>query len=100
MLAHENPFRTERVLRIRYRLAESELQSLLRQWESYGKRGAIVGPEGSGKTTLLEDLEIRLQAMGRRTQWLQFRRSERAGHMLQVNSLRSPLSERDVVLID
>jgi energy-coupling factor transporter ATP-binding protein EcfA2 len=100
MLARENPFRIERVLRIRYQLAETDLQLLLRRWEAHGQRGALVGPEGSGKTTLLEDLAIRLQTTGSRIQWLRFRRPERAGQLLQVNSLRYPLTDRDVILID
>jgi hypothetical protein len=64
MRACDNPFRTGRVLSIRYRLLEGTWDGLLSRLAAYDHRAAIVGPEGSGKTTLLEDLAPRLQARG------------------------------------
>lgn len=63
MRARDNPFRSERVLEVRYRPAGS-WEALLAKLESLGRRAAIVGPKGSGKTTLLEDLAPRLRAAG------------------------------------
>jgi hypothetical protein len=64
MRARDNPFTTDRVLRIRYRLPEADWVDLLARLERHRYRGAIVGPHGTGKTTLLEDLEDRLRARG------------------------------------
>jgi hypothetical protein len=64
MRARDNPFRTECVLRVRYRLASGTWDGLLDRLDALGRRAAIVGPQGSGKTTLLEDLAPRLRARG------------------------------------
>ena len=64
MRARDNPFRTDRVLSVRYRLAEGTLCGLLDRFEAMGRRAAIVGPKGHGKTTLLEDLAPRLRDRG------------------------------------
>lgn len=64
MRARDNPFATERVLRIRYRLPDGDWPGLLARLERQRYRGAIVGPHGSGKTTLLEDIEEQLRARG------------------------------------
>jgi hypothetical protein len=60
MKPRENPFRTERVLTLRYRFTEDDWTRFLARLRASDYRGAIVGPEGSGKTTLLEDLGRRL----------------------------------------
>lgn len=65
MIARENPFRTDRVLAVRYRLPGGP-GVLLDRFEAMGRRGALVGPQGSGKTTLLEDLAPALRARGHR----------------------------------
>jgi len=62
--ARDNPFRTEQVLRVRYRLPSGTWEDLLDRLDALGRRAAIVGPQGSGKTTLLEDLAPRLRARG------------------------------------
>ncbi len=62
--ARENPFRTCRVLELRYRLDPGGWDRLLERFERLGCRAALVGPEGSGKTTLLEDLGVRLERRG------------------------------------
>jgi len=64
MRARDNPFRTDRVLELRYRLLEGTWDGLLARLGSLRYRAAIVGPKGSGKTTLLEDLAPRLRALG------------------------------------
>lgn len=65
MRARDNPFASERVLEIRYRLPDGwTWESLLDRLAALGWRAAIVGPHGRGKTTLLEDLAPRLEARG------------------------------------
>ena len=64
MRARDNPFSTDRVLRVRYRPQGWTWEQLLARLEASSYRGAIVGPEGRGKTTLLEDLSERLARQG------------------------------------
>ena len=64
MRARDNPFRTDRVLAVRYRLDQGTFDGLLDRLDALGRRAAIVGPKGSGKTTLLEDLAPRLRDRG------------------------------------
>jgi hypothetical protein len=70
MNARDNPFTTERVLRIRYTLPDGGWPALLARLDAHGYRGAIVGPHGAGKTTLLEDVQGQLEARGVPTLWL------------------------------
>jgi hypothetical protein len=62
--ARDNPFRSERVLQVRYRLAGITWTELLGRCAALNYRAALIGPHGSGKTTLLEDLEPRLREQG------------------------------------
>jgi len=64
MIARENPFRSERVLAVRYRLPEAGRAALLDRFEALGRRAALVGPQGAGKTTLLEDLASVIRRRG------------------------------------
>jgi hypothetical protein len=70
MRARDNPFNTERVLRIRYELPHGDWDGLLARLDALNYRAAIVGPHGAGKTTLLEDLQERLHARSIPTVWL------------------------------
>lgn len=70
MIARENPFRTDRVLAVRYRLTGRERATLLDRFEAMGRRGALVGPQGAGKTTLLEDLAPAIRARGHGVRWV------------------------------
>ena len=63
MRARDNPFRSERVLSLRYRLG-GNWDALMERFDRLGRRAAIVGPHGSGKTTLLEDLAPRFREAG------------------------------------
>lgn len=58
--AATNPFRTERLEALRFRLDEAGWRRLLDHGGRLGWRCALVGPEGTGKTTLLLELERRL----------------------------------------
>jgi hypothetical protein len=65
LTARENPFSTDRVLRVRYRFSADDWAQLRATLVRHHGRGALVGAKGSGKTTLLEDLAIRLRHEGR-----------------------------------
>jgi len=58
MKPRENPFRSECVEGLRYRVSgvapEALMPMLLERFAGLGLRGALVGPKGHGKTTLLE----------------------------------------------
>jgi len=62
--AKDNPFATQRVLRIRYRPQTCTWDELGARLESMHYRAAIVGTDGTGKTTLIEDLHHRLTRQG------------------------------------
>lgn len=100
MKARDNPFATDRVHRIRYRLAEQEWTALERKLCESSRRGAIVGPEGSGKTTLLEDIAARLQRDGWRAKWLRLTRERPRFAPAELKRFFAELSRRDVILFD
>jgi hypothetical protein len=62
--ASVNPFRSECVERLRYRLDDTGWNALLDRLAALDHRAALVGPCGSGKTTLLEELRDRFAARG------------------------------------
>ncbi|GAB4181567.1 MAG: hypothetical protein Fur0032_22730 [Terrimicrobiaceae bacterium] len=64
MKAHENPFRSECIERLPYRFPGFSWRSLEDRLDSFGGRGAIVGPRGHGKTTLLLEWMARRKARG------------------------------------
>jgi len=67
MKARDNPFSSDRILGIRYRLQDLTWEQLWLRLADMDYRGALVGPQGSGKTTLLEDLASALGERGFRT---------------------------------
>ena len=69
MKAHENPFRSSVVERIRYALAPDDLDQLARKALTL-RCCCLLGPHGTGKTTLLEDLEPIFKKRGRSSHWL------------------------------
>ncbi len=96
ILARQNPFSTDRVLRQRYALDHKGWESLLRRLKQNDHRGALVGPHGSGKTTLLEDLATRLSAVGWR---VDLRRLSAEFPHLKSSDLR-PRKANEFVLLD
>lgn len=100
MRARDNPFRTERVLEVRYRLPRGSWDDLLARLESMGRRAAIVGPQGSGKTTLLEDLAPRLRARGYGVRELRLDTERPRFEPEFLDRFFASLQERDVLLFD
>lgn len=92
MKARDNPFGSDRLLRVRYRLAGLTWDGLMQRLASMRYRGALVGPEGSGKTTLLEELAPRLQDLGFRVEMLWARDGRGA--------VAAPIGSRRILLLD
>lgn len=100
MRARDNPFRTDRVLAVRYRLASGTLDGLLDRLEAMGRRAAIVGPKGSGKTTLLEDLAPPLRGRGFAVRELRLDADHSRFEPAFLDELFASLGGRDVLLLD
>lgn len=62
--ARDNPFRVERLHRLRYRAADHDWLAVMRKLEAQRYCGAIVGPHGTGKTTMFLELRGRLESAG------------------------------------
>ena len=100
MRARDNPFRTDCVLKIRYRLEGITWDGLLRRCEALGYRGALVGPCGSGKTTLLEDLEPKLRERGFHPRMVRLNGDHARLKPSDWDFIPSRLTRRDILLID
>jgi hypothetical protein len=76
--ARDNPFASDRVESLRYRLPEGlTWDQLLERLAALRFRAALVGPHGHGKTTLLEELAPRLTARGFQVRTVTLRQDER-----------------------
>lgn len=100
MRARDNPFRTDRVLQVRYRLPGGSWDDLLARLESLGRRAAIVGPQGSGKTTLLEDLAPKLRERGFGVRELRLDTERPRFEPEFLDRFFAGLGPRDVLLFD
>ena len=100
MRARDNPFRTEQVLTIRYRMIDDSFAGMIERLEELGYRGAIIGPKGAGKTTLLEDLEPALQALDFRIVRLRLDDLQRSFPRGVLKDFFDRLTDRDFVLFD
>jgi hypothetical protein len=102
--AHENPFRTSRLLALPASWPDTTPEALLARWRAAGCRGALVGPHGTGKTMRLRALAALLAAEGWRSLWLQchddgtFTTSVSAGFQPAFES--RPASSRTVLCLD
>jgi ATPase subunit of ABC transporter with duplicated ATPase domains len=100
MKARENPFKTDSVLGVRYRLRDRTWEELFERLKKLNYRAAIIGPHGTGKTTLLEEMEPRLAARGFRVIHLRLDRETRSFEQGFLRRLFTILGERDVILFD
>src|SRR5262245_14900122 len=100
MKARDNPFSSDRILSVRYRLQGLTWDQLRARLADMDYRCALVGPQGSGKTTLLEDLEPALLAIGFQTKWLRLNQSTRRLSSASWKTFLSTLEEGDIILFD
>jgi len=100
MRARDNPFRSERILQLRYRLEGITWAELLKRCEALGGRAALVGPCGSGKTTLLEQLVPRFRERGLATHFIRLNHETGAFEPGFISRLAARLTGRDVLLLD
>ena len=100
MRARDNPFSTDRVLRVRYRPQGWTWDHLLARLKELDYRGAIVGPEGHGKTTLMEDLALHLEAQGWGVRHLRLTREKPKFDRAFLRDFFDRLTDRDVILFD
>lgn len=100
MRARDNPFRTERLLCVRYQPQGTTWSGLLARLADLQYRAAIVGPEGSGKTTLLEDMAPRLAELGLVPRFVRLKRAGAPPGTGDVGRLLPEVSRRDIVLLD
>jgi len=98
--ARDNPFRSDRVLAVRYRLQGGSWEDLLERFDALGRRAAIVGPKGSGKTTLLEDLAPRFRERGFSIRELRLTQDTPRFEEGVLEDLFASLTARDVILFD
>lgn len=95
MKARENPYRSEQILKVRYRFQNTTRPEVLARLQQLGCRAAIVGPEGSGKTTLLEDLQESLTAGGRQIHWFRLTRE-----FPRLRRIQQGFTQNDILLFD
>jgi hypothetical protein len=99
--ARDNPFRTDRVIRVRYRFEHGgDWEGLLQRLSELAWRGAIVGPQGAGKTTLQEDLAERLAAQGRPLRWLRINRENRSTAGPRLAEVLATSDSRTLIFVD
>lgn len=100
MRARDNPFRSEQIESLGYRLEGTTWTELLARCERLDYRCAVVGPYGSGKTTFLEELEKKLQGAEFRTRLIRLRTSRRVFVLTLLNRLTRGLTRRHLLLFD
>src|SRR5260370_33067107 len=100
MRARDNPFRTECVLSVRYRLQGITWPELLARCEALHYRASLIGPCGCGKTTLLEDLESRLRQRQFSTRFLRLDEEHPRFESGVLSRLAAGLSAQDILLFD
>ncbi len=100
MRARDNPFITDRINNIGYRLRDSTWQELMEKLVQFDYRASIIGPEGSGKTTLLEQLGVRLERSGFTVRNLRVDIGRRSVPKRSLNWLDAGPDSRDIIMLD
>jgi hypothetical protein len=100
MRARDNPFRTDKVLQIRYRLQNTTWEKALEKLQNLCYRGSVVGREGVGKSTLLEDLIPRLSFLGFGVKKLRLFQGQTCLPPCVEKELWDTLSPKDIILLD
>lgn len=100
MLAHENPFRSERIEALAFRPQGDAWPDIMSRLRGLNCRGAIIGPKGTGKTTMLEELKIRLQHEGWKTALLRLNDRNRNPDPAVLKRMTGEADENTFILLD
>lgn len=100
MKARDNPFRVERVRRVRFRPQGIAWDRIHARLEELRYRAAIAGPDGSGKTTLLEDLIPHLEEKGVHVRAAGLSLPRRALPKARMEELLAGLGSDDLIAFD
>ena len=100
MRPRDNPFSTDRVLKVRYRPQGWSWDGLLDRLAKMNYRAAIVGPEGRGKTTLMEDLGSRLCERGFGVQTVRLTRERSPFDRVWLRDFFASVTPGHVILFD
>ncbi len=100
MRARENPFASDRLHQLPYRLRGLTWSALRDRLEALQYRAAIVGPYGSGKSRLLGELESRLADNPFTIKRLRLSNDVRAFPRGFVRRFLQDLSPTDLILFD
>lgn len=100
MKARDNPFRVERVRRVRFFPQGITWDEIHQRLEHLGYRAAIAGPDGSGKTTLLEDLLPHLERKGFRVRSAGLSLPRRVLPKKKMEELMADLGPDDLIAFD
>jgi hypothetical protein len=87
-------------LSLRYCFAGCAWSEFLSKCESFGFRGALIGPYGSGKTTLLEDLEIKLRERDLKTRLIRAPNDHPDLKRKFLSEITQPVETGQIVLVD
>ncbi|MCB1125358.1 MAG: hypothetical protein KDM81_02600 [Verrucomicrobiae bacterium] len=98
--ARDNPFASERLHALRFRLRGVTWEGLLERFAALGHRGSLVGPEGSGKTTLLGALLPRFRELGFNVRQLRLTRDQPRFQPPALDELWRDLGSHDLILLD
>jgi len=100
MRARDNPFSSDRVLRVRFKPLGTTWDAIFARLGELDYRAAIVGPDGTGKTTLLEDLARPLNDRGFNTRWVTLNLAKRKPTRDDARHAFHDLTKRDILLVD
>ena len=98
--AEMNPFRTDRVRNLGFRLPSGDVTSLFDGLRQRNWRGALVGDHGSGKTTLMNLSETYFEAAGFRVARYRLNPRERLSSLLQIRRDAAKFDSSVALLLD
>lgn len=100
MKASENPFRSEAIAKLRYRIEPEALKRLAQSAAEAMGAACILGPMGTGKTTLLEDLIPHIQDLGLDTHAISLNTDSTRETQRQTIVKIAGLGPTDCILLD
>jgi hypothetical protein len=98
--ARENPFRTQRILQIQYRLSGISWADLLDRCRLLNYQASVIGPHGSGKTTLLEELSRQIAEAGYTVHQIRLDTHLRETPREERRRIYQQFGKKDIIVLD